>query len=125
MLRWRQDIGVKWHYTSPASRSRTLFNESFNQRLRDELLRTLRSHCSPYARAALNAWQIDYNTVRPHSSLGNLPPGLAPSSAARHLNGEGAARNRLRPPRCSSNLWGQMETALPPLDDSSAQVKCF
>jgi putative transposase len=27
-----------------------------------------------HARAALAAWQLDYNTVRPHSSLGNMPP---------------------------------------------------
>ena len=27
-----------------------------------------------HARAVLAEWQLDYNTIRPHSSLGNLPP---------------------------------------------------
>jgi len=50
------------------------FIESFNGRLRDELLNETLFGSLAHARVALAAWQIDYNTVRPHSSLGNLPP---------------------------------------------------
>ena len=44
-----------------------------NGRLRDELLNETLFASLVHARAASAAWQLDYNTVRPHSSLGNLP----------------------------------------------------
>jgi putative transposase len=50
------------------------FIESFNGRLRDELLNETLFGSLAHARAALAAWRLDYNTIRPHSSLGNLPP---------------------------------------------------
>jgi Integrase core domain len=43
-------------------------------RLRDELLNETLFASLAHARAALAEWRLDYNTVRPHSSLGNLPP---------------------------------------------------
>lgn len=47
------------------------FIESFNGRLRDEFFNeTLFAH----ARVALARWKLDYNTIRPHSSIGNLAP---------------------------------------------------
>jgi putative transposase len=55
-------------------RARKADPESFNGRLRDELLNETLFVSLAYARAALAAWQLDYNTVRPHSRLGNLPP---------------------------------------------------
>ena len=50
------------------------FVESFNGRLRDELLNETLFISLAHARAALAAWKDDYNTVRPHSAIGNLPP---------------------------------------------------
>ncbi len=50
------------------------FIESFNWRLQDELLNEVLFNSLPHARAELAAWQSDYNTQRPHSSLGNLTP---------------------------------------------------
>ena len=48
--------------------------ESFNGRLRDECLN---EHWFPslgQARHTIEAWRRDYNAVRPHSALGDLPP---------------------------------------------------
>jgi len=74
ILRWCQDTGVEWHYIAPGKPQQNAFIESFNGRLRDELLNETLFGSLAHARVALAAWQLDYNTVRPHSSLGNLPP---------------------------------------------------
>ena len=74
ILRWCQDIGVEWHYIAPGKPTQNAFIESFNGRLRDELLNETLFVSLAHARAALTAWQIDFNTVRPHSAIGNLPP---------------------------------------------------
>ena len=48
--------------------------ESFNGRLRDECLNAKWFESLDDARKALQAWRWDYNEVRPHSSLGDMPP---------------------------------------------------
>ena len=58
----------------PASLSRTAINESFNGRLRDELLNETLFRSLPHARAVLEAWRRDYNEERPHSKLGWMTP---------------------------------------------------
>jgi len=45
------------------------FIESFNGRLRDELLNETLFRSLPHARVALNTWRWDYNAERPHSIL--------------------------------------------------------
>ena len=50
------------------------FIESFNGRLRDELLNETLFRSLPHARVALNTWRRDYNAERPHSSLGWQTP---------------------------------------------------
>ena len=57
-----------------ASRSRTAYNESFNGRLRDELLNETLFRSLPHARAVLEDWRRDYNEERPHSKLGWMTP---------------------------------------------------
>jgi len=74
ILGWSQDSGVAWHYIAPGKPQQNAFIESFNGRLRDELLNETLFGSLAHARAALAAWRLDYNTVRPHGSLGNLPP---------------------------------------------------
>lgn len=49
-------------------------DESFNGRLRDELLNETLFRSLPHARAVLEAWRRDYNEARPHSKLGWLTP---------------------------------------------------
>jgi putative transposase len=57
-------------------RTQNAFIESFNCRLRNELLNEALFVSLDHAREALCDWKDDYNTVRPHSALGNVPPAL-------------------------------------------------
>ena len=52
------------------------FVESFNGRLRDELLNETLFRSLAHARAVLEAWRADYNHDRPHSRLGWLSPAI-------------------------------------------------
>jgi putative transposase len=74
ILRWSQQQQVEWHYIAPGKPQQNAFVESFNGRLRDELLNETLFSSLGHAREALSFWRNDYNTVRPHSSLGNLTP---------------------------------------------------
>ena len=74
ILRWSQEAGVDWHYIAPGKPTQNAFIESFNGRLRDELLNETLFASLADARVALRAWMEDYNTVRPHSAIGNVPP---------------------------------------------------
>ena len=76
ILRWSQETSVDWHYIAPGKPTQNAFAESFNGRLRDELLNETLFTSLAHARAALDDWKQDYNTVRPHSGLGNLPPAV-------------------------------------------------
>lgn len=74
MLRWAEDNGVEWHYIAPGKPQQNGFIESFNGKLRDECLNEHVFSSLAEARRIVEAWRIDYNTVRPHSSLGYLTP---------------------------------------------------
>jgi len=60
---------------------------------RDELLNETLFSSLAHARAVLTEWRLDYNTIRPHSSLGNLPPAHYAELCA-PVTERGAARNR-------------------------------
>ena len=74
VLRWCQERQIEWHYIAPGKPTQNAFIESFNGRLRDELLNETLFTSLAQARAVLAAWKDDYNNVRPHSALGNLTP---------------------------------------------------
>ena len=74
VLAWADDTGVGWHYIAPGKPQQNGFNESFNGRLRDELLNETLFRSLPHAREVLEAWRHDYNERRPHSKLGWLTP---------------------------------------------------
>jgi len=76
ILRWSQDTSVEWHYIAPGKPTQNAFIESFNGRLRDELLNETLFRSLDHAREMLAIWKDDYNTVRPHSAIGNLPPAI-------------------------------------------------
>ena len=67
-------LRIEWHYIAPGKPTQNAFIESFNARLRDELLNETLFTSLVQVRAVLNAWKNDYNDVRPHSALGNLTP---------------------------------------------------
>ena len=50
------------------------FVESFNGRMRDELLNETMFRNLAHARVVISAWATDYNTERPHSALGYETP---------------------------------------------------
>lgn len=74
VLRFSQEMRIEWHYIAPGKPTQNAFIESFNARLRDELLNETLFTSLAQVRAVLNAWKDDYNNVRPHSALGNLTP---------------------------------------------------
>jgi len=76
ILRFTQDTGIEWHYIAPGKPIQNAFVESFNGRLRDECLNEHAFSSLAEARGIIEAWRIDYNTVRPHSSLGGLAPSM-------------------------------------------------
>lgn len=74
MLGWAQGFGIDWHYIDPGKPQQNAFIESFNGRLRDEMLNETLFTSLAQARVELEQWRRDYNTERPHSALGNLTP---------------------------------------------------
>jgi len=74
ILSWADDSGVGWHYIAPGKPQQNGFIESFNGKLRDELLNETLFRSLPHARAVLEAWRRDYNEERPHSKLGWMTP---------------------------------------------------
>jgi len=61
-------------YIAPGKPTQKALIESFNGKLRDELLNDTIFASLADARVALANWKTDYNTVRPHCALGNVPP---------------------------------------------------
>ena len=74
VLQWCQDTDIEWHYIVPGKPCQNAFVESFNGRLRDELLNETLFSTLRQARLAIHEWKEDYNHIRPHSALGNMPP---------------------------------------------------
>jgi putative transposase len=92
MLRWSQDQQVEWHYIAPGKPTQNAFIESFNGRLRDELLNETLFSSLAHAREALSLWKDDYNTIRPHSGLGNLTPAAYADRSAPDTQRDGTLR---------------------------------
>jgi putative transposase len=71
---WAWQNGVKLDFIHPGKPTENGYIESFNGRLRDECLNVHQFHSLEDARDKIEAWRIDYNQHRPHSSLGHLTP---------------------------------------------------
>ena len=74
VLAWSGDAGVEWNYIAPGKPTQNGFVESFNGRMRNELLNETLFFTVRQARAILARWVDDYNTERPNSSLGYATP---------------------------------------------------
>ena len=85
VLTWAEDQHVAWHYIAPGKPTQNGFVESFNGRMRDELLNESLFLSLDHAREKLAAWAADYNTRRPHSSIGYQTP----AAYAAHLTATG------------------------------------
>jgi transposase InsO family protein len=71
---WLAQVGVTTLYIEPGSPWENGYVESFNGKLRDELLNGEIFHTVHEAKVLIEQWRRHYNTVRPHSSLGYRPP---------------------------------------------------
>ena len=74
MRDWLQTLNVKTLFIEPGSPWKNGYNESFNGKLRDELLNREIFFTLTEAAVLIEQWREHYNTVRPHSSLGYRPP---------------------------------------------------
>jgi putative transposase len=93
---WITAVGAKTAYIEPGSPWENGYIESFNARLRDELLNGEIFYTLREAQIVIESWRRHYNTIRPHASLGYKPPApevFVPSRAAWP-----AALNRKAPP---------------------------
>jgi putative transposase len=71
---WIAAVGAKTAYIEPGSPWENGYCESFNAKLRDELLNGEIFYSLAEAKIVIESWRRHYNTRRPHSSLGYRPP---------------------------------------------------
>lgn len=71
---WLEKMEVKPTYIEPGSPWENGYNESFNGKLRDELLDRELFDTLHEAQVLIERWRVHYNTKRPHSALGYRPP---------------------------------------------------
>ena len=98
ILSWADQTGVGWHYIAPGKPQQNGYNESFNGRLRDELLNETLFRSLRHARAVLEDWRRDYNEQRPHSRLGWLTPRAYADAIRGQAGGVAALRDGSAPP---------------------------
>ncbi len=72
--KWLARLGVKTLYIEPGSPWENGYIESFNGKLRDELLNREIFTTLTEAKVLIEQWRKEYNHIRPHSSLGYRPP---------------------------------------------------
>ena len=72
--KWAYRSGVRLSFIRPGKPNENAYIESFNGKFRDECLNEHWFITLAHARSIIEAWRIEYNTERPHSSLGNQTP---------------------------------------------------
>lgn len=102
ILRWQKERGIEWHYIAPGKPQQNGFVERFNGRLRDECLNEHLFTSLSEARSLIETWRVDYNTCRPHTSLGGLAPAIYAQQTRNHRPGSpelrmGSAHRALNP----------------------------
>jgi transposase InsO family protein len=98
---WIAAVGAKTAYIAPGSPWENGFIESFNARLRDELLDGEIFYSLAEAKIVIESWRRHYNTIRPHGSLGYKPP--APEVFVPAMTARAAAQPRpATPPALAS-----------------------
>lgn len=75
-LSWAETRGIELRFIQPGKPNQNAFVESFNGKLRLECLNTHWFSTLDDARRVIEAWRVDYNEVRPHSSLDEAPPSV-------------------------------------------------
>jgi transposase InsO family protein len=97
---WLGRVGVKTLYIEPGSPWENGYVESFNGRLRDELLNGEIFDSLLEAKVLVERWRVHYNTKRPHGSLGYRPPApevIQPKQPPQEPNLSASGTTPLRP----------------------------
>ncbi len=117
ILQWTARTRVDWHYIAPGKPIQNAFIESFNGRLRDELLNETLFSSLPHARSALLNWRSDYNDHRPHSGLGWLTPAEFAQTINLRRDAVLRSRNGFAPQPAATatktetkNRWSELKT---------------
>ena len=97
---WLERLGVKTAYIEPGSPWENGYNESFNGKLCDELLNGEIFDTLLEAKVLIERWRKEYNTIRPHSALGYIPP--APEARLAWLHQENPSK--WLPTKCAEAL---------------------
>jgi len=87
--RWFEKVGAQTLFIEPGSPWENGYCESFNGKLRDELLNREIFYSLKEAQILVEMWRREYNMLRPHSSLGYRPP--APEAVMPRLQMAGKA----------------------------------
>ncbi len=82
---WLEGTGSGALYIAPASPWQNGYAESFHSKLRDEFLNREDFESEPQARALGALWKEEYNTERPHSSLGYKTPAEFSATCVRYV----------------------------------------
>src|SRR6056297_222503 len=98
ILTFTTERKLEWHYIAPGKPMQNGFVESFNGRMRDELLNETMFRNMAHARAVIRAWVADFNETRPHSALGYQTP----KAFAEHLTT--ATNTRAAPSESSARM---------------------
>jgi putative transposase len=81
---WAYQRGVTLDFSRPGKPMDNAFIESFNGKLRTECLNAHWFMCLADAQEKCEAWRRNYNDVRPHSAIGNIPPVALIERSAAH-----------------------------------------
>ena len=110
---WTKDHGVDWHYITPGRPMQNGFVESFNGKMRDELLNETLFFSLDHARQVIAEWVDDYNTVRPHSALAyQTPAAFAAKLSATGLHAALSDGSAFRPVAQTAQLGIQLPETL-------------
>lgn len=90
LLGWCEERDIRLVHIQPGRPMQNGYNESFNGRLRDECLNANCFHNLADARQKIEAWRIEYNGERPHSSLDYRTPNEFAAELAKHGRGKDA-----------------------------------
>jgi putative transposase len=82
---WLEDTGSGALYVAPGSPWQNGYAESFHSKVRDEFLNREEFESEPQARALGALWKGEYNTERPHSSLGYKTPAEFSATCERYM----------------------------------------
>jgi len=89
-LKWMKNRGIRHILIEPGKPNQNAWIESFNGRMRDECLNLHLFEDLADADRTLCEWREEYNSFRPHSSLGNLTPDQYAATFEEQMSLQGA-----------------------------------